>query len=157
MLVLSHPHNQFLLMTRQNLLSSRLCPLHFDLSLSTTEHSLSLEKCPSLLVFCICSSSVSLTFLFPQSVACNTMSKVDNIAVLSHQRISSYGIHLPQRKYKIFQTCVSCSIHDCFMIYGGQVANASARHRKQERWEVCSVKVAALAKKAQGGTLQICR
>jgi hypothetical protein len=35
-------------------------------------------------------------------------------------------------------------VHDCFMIYGGQVANASARHRKQERWEVCSVKVAAL-------------
>jgi hypothetical protein len=34
-------------------------------------------------------------------------------------------------------------VHDCFMIYGGQVANASARHRKQERWEVCSVKVAA--------------
>jgi hypothetical protein len=32
---------------------------------------------------------------------------------------------------------------DCFMIYGGQVMNASARHRKQERWEVCSVKVAA--------------
>jgi hypothetical protein len=30
------------------------------------------------------------------------------------------------------------------MIYGGQVANASARHRKQERREVCSVKVAAL-------------
>jgi hypothetical protein len=29
------------------------------------------------------------------------------------------------------------------MIYGGQVANASARHRKQERREVCSVKVAA--------------
>jgi hypothetical protein len=28
------------------------------------------------------------------------------------------------------------------MIYGGQVANASARHRKQERWEVYSVKVA---------------
>jgi hypothetical protein len=27
------------------------------------------------------------------------------------------------------------------MIYGGQVANASARHRKQERREVCSVKV----------------
>jgi hypothetical protein len=24
-------------------------------------------------------------------------------------------------------------IHNCFMIYGGQVANASARHRKQER------------------------
>src|SRR5688572_11597980 len=24
-------------------------------------------------------------------------------------------------------------VHDCFMIYGGQVANASARHRKQER------------------------
>jgi hypothetical protein len=23
-------------------------------------------------------------------------------------------------------------VHDCFMIYGGQVANASARHRKQE-------------------------
>jgi hypothetical protein len=34
-------------------------------------------------------------------------------------------------------------VHNCFMIYGGQVANASARHRKQERWEVCSVKVAA--------------
>jgi hypothetical protein len=34
-------------------------------------------------------------------------------------------------------------VHDCFMIYGGQVANASARHRKQERLEVCSVKVAA--------------
>jgi hypothetical protein len=28
------------------------------------------------------------------------------------------------------------------MIHGGQVANASARHRKQERREVCSVKVA---------------
>jgi hypothetical protein len=35
-------------------------------------------------------------------------------------------------------------VHDCFMIYGGQVANASARHLKQERREVCSVKVAAL-------------
>jgi hypothetical protein len=34
-------------------------------------------------------------------------------------------------------------VHDCFMIYGGQVANASARHRKQERRKVCSVKVAA--------------
>jgi hypothetical protein len=34
-------------------------------------------------------------------------------------------------------------VHDCFMIYGGQVANASARHRNQERREVCSVKVAA--------------
>src|SRR5690242_4444853 len=34
-------------------------------------------------------------------------------------------------------------VHDCFMIYGGQVANASARHSKQERREVCSVKVAA--------------
>jgi hypothetical protein len=33
-------------------------------------------------------------------------------------------------------------VHDCFMIYGGPVANASARHRKQER-QVCSVKVAA--------------
>jgi hypothetical protein len=33
--------------------------------------------------------------------------------------------------------------HNCFMIYGGQVANASARHRKQERLEVYSVKVAA--------------
>jgi hypothetical protein len=29
------------------------------------------------------------------------------------------------------------------MIYGGQVANASARHHKQERREVCSVMVAA--------------
>jgi hypothetical protein len=29
------------------------------------------------------------------------------------------------------------------MIYGGRVANASARYRKQERREVCSVKVAA--------------
>jgi hypothetical protein len=35
-------------------------------------------------------------------------------------------------------------VHDCFMIYGGQVANTSARHRKQERREVCSAKVAAL-------------
>jgi hypothetical protein len=34
-------------------------------------------------------------------------------------------------------------VHDCFMIYGGQVANSSARHRKQEHREVCSVKVAA--------------
>jgi hypothetical protein len=34
-------------------------------------------------------------------------------------------------------------VHDRFMIYGGPVANASARHRKQERREVCSVKVAA--------------
>jgi hypothetical protein len=34
-------------------------------------------------------------------------------------------------------------IHNCFMIYGGQVANASARHRKHERREVCSVRVAA--------------
>jgi hypothetical protein len=34
-------------------------------------------------------------------------------------------------------------VHDCFMIYGGQAANASARHRKQEHREVCSVKVAA--------------
>jgi hypothetical protein len=34
-------------------------------------------------------------------------------------------------------------VHDCFMIYGGLVANASTRHRKQERREVCSVKVAA--------------
>jgi hypothetical protein len=24
-------------------------------------------------------------------------------------------------------------VHGCFMIYGGQMANASARHRKQER------------------------
>jgi hypothetical protein len=29
------------------------------------------------------------------------------------------------------------------MIYGGQVADASARHHKQEHWEVCSMKVAA--------------
>jgi hypothetical protein len=35
-------------------------------------------------------------------------------------------------------------VHGCFMIYGGRVANASPRHRKQERREVCSVKVAAL-------------
>jgi hypothetical protein len=34
-------------------------------------------------------------------------------------------------------------VHDCFMIYGGRVANASARHRKKERREVSSVKVAA--------------
>jgi hypothetical protein len=33
-------------------------------------------------------------------------------------------------------------VHNCFMIYGGQVANASARHHKQERREVCSAKVA---------------
>jgi hypothetical protein len=34
-------------------------------------------------------------------------------------------------------------VHGCFMIYGGRVENASARYRKQERREVCSVKVAA--------------
>jgi hypothetical protein len=34
-------------------------------------------------------------------------------------------------------------VHDCFMIYSGKVANASARHRKQEHREVCSVKVVA--------------
>jgi hypothetical protein len=34
-------------------------------------------------------------------------------------------------------------VRDCFMIYDGQVANASARHRKQERREVFSVKVVA--------------
>jgi hypothetical protein len=34
-------------------------------------------------------------------------------------------------------------VHNFFMIYGGQEANASARHHKQERQEVCSVKVAA--------------
>jgi hypothetical protein len=34
-------------------------------------------------------------------------------------------------------------VHNCFMIYGRQVANASAQHHKQERREVCSVKVAA--------------
>jgi hypothetical protein len=34
-------------------------------------------------------------------------------------------------------------VHNCFMIYGGQAANASARHRKQERQEVFLVKVAA--------------
>jgi hypothetical protein len=34
-------------------------------------------------------------------------------------------------------------VHDRFMIYCGQVANSSARHRKQERREVCSMKVAA--------------
>jgi hypothetical protein len=34
-------------------------------------------------------------------------------------------------------------VHGCFMIYGGQVVNTSARHRKQERREVCSMKVAA--------------
>ena len=34
-------------------------------------------------------------------------------------------------------------VHGCFMIYGGQVANALAQHRKKERREVCSVKVAA--------------
>lgn len=100
----THTILKCLLMFRQNLLYSRLCPLPLVLSLSTTEQSLALEKCHSLLVFCVCSSSVSLTFLFPQSVADKTMSKVDNIAMLSHQRISSYGIHLPQRKYKLFQS-----------------------------------------------------
>jgi hypothetical protein len=34
-------------------------------------------------------------------------------------------------------------VRDCFMIYDGQVVNASARHHKQECQEVCSVKVAA--------------
>jgi hypothetical protein len=33
-------------------------------------------------------------------------------------------------------------VHNYFMIYGGQVANASDRHHKQESREVCSVKVA---------------
>jgi hypothetical protein len=33
-------------------------------------------------------------------------------------------------------------VHNCFMIYGWQMANASARHHKQERRAVCSVKVA---------------
>jgi hypothetical protein len=33
-------------------------------------------------------------------------------------------------------------VHNCFMIYGGQVVNALARHRKQEHREVCTVKVA---------------
>jgi hypothetical protein len=33
-------------------------------------------------------------------------------------------------------------VRDYFMIYDGQVANASARHHKQERREVCSVKEA---------------
>jgi hypothetical protein len=34
-------------------------------------------------------------------------------------------------------------VHNCFMIYDRQVVNASARHHKQERQDVCSVKVAA--------------
>jgi hypothetical protein len=34
-------------------------------------------------------------------------------------------------------------VHNYFMIYRRQAANASARHRKQERREVCLVKVAA--------------
>jgi hypothetical protein len=34
-------------------------------------------------------------------------------------------------------------VHNCFKIYDRQVANASARHRKQERREVSSVNVAA--------------
>jgi hypothetical protein len=34
-------------------------------------------------------------------------------------------------------------VHNCFMIYGGQAVNASARHRKQEHREVWLVKVAA--------------
>jgi hypothetical protein len=34
-------------------------------------------------------------------------------------------------------------VHNCFMIYGGQMANASARHRKKEHREVCSVKAVA--------------
>jgi hypothetical protein len=40
------------------------------------------------------------------------------------------------------QAGVFPKVRDCFMIYGGQAANTSARHRKQERREVCSVKVA---------------
>jgi hypothetical protein len=31
-------------------------------------------------------------------------------------------------------------VHNCFMIYDGQAASASARHRKQERREVCLVR-----------------
>jgi hypothetical protein len=34
-------------------------------------------------------------------------------------------------------------VHNCLMIYGGQAANASAQHRKQEHREVCLVKVVA--------------
>jgi hypothetical protein len=34
-------------------------------------------------------------------------------------------------------------VHGYFMIYRGQVANASVRHHKQEHREVCSIKVAA--------------
>jgi hypothetical protein len=33
-------------------------------------------------------------------------------------------------------------VQNCFMIYDAQMANASTQHRKQERREVCSVKVA---------------
>jgi hypothetical protein len=43
-------------------------------------------------------------------------------------------------------------VHGCFMIYGGKVANASARHRKQEHQEACSVKVAVpVESRLEGG------
>jgi hypothetical protein len=41
-------------------------------------------------------------------------------------------------------------VRNCFMIYDGQAANASARHRKQERQEVCLVKVAAPVERELG-------
>jgi hypothetical protein len=36
-------------------------------------------------------------------------------------------------------------VHNCYMIFGGQTVNLSTRQRKQERWEVFSVEVAALS------------
>jgi hypothetical protein len=47
------------------------------------------------------------------------------------------------RRYFIDKEEEFPEVHNYFMIYGGQVANASARHCKQERREVCSVRVAA--------------
>jgi hypothetical protein len=53
------------------------------------------------------------------------------------------GANLFDKMLKDHQAGEFPEVRDCFMIYGGQAANASARHRKQERREVCSVKVAA--------------
>jgi hypothetical protein len=34
---------------------------------------------------------------------------------------------------------VFSDVHNCFMIFGGQMVNLSVRRRKQERWEVFSI------------------
>jgi hypothetical protein len=72
---------------------------------------------------------------------------VNSIALLS------YPVHVHNHLRPLMARVGACGpdnlgglshpIHGYFMIYGGKVAKASARHHKQERQEVCSVKVAA--------------